>query len=136
MLNLLFRSIAALPSLSRSMSEVFLTLGSHCTTLLCKCLYEYLKHPHDKLHNFQSTEHATLHQLNAVLPFHTPFLLTPHLFSLSSLCRLDSLSTIIIPLFNSFTIFHFISLISKPRILIESNSLQLYVAIAVFTVLT
>ena len=83
MLNLLFRSIAALPSLSRSMSEVFLTLGSHCTTLLCKCLYEYLKHPHDKLHNFQSTEHATLHQLNAVLPFHTPFLLTPHLFSLS-----------------------------------------------------
>lgn len=83
MLNPLFRSTAALPSLSRSMSEVFLTLGSHCATLLCKCLYEYLKHPHDKLHNFQSTEHATLHQLNAVLPFHTPFLLTPHLVLLS-----------------------------------------------------
>lgn len=83
MLNPLFRSIAVLPSLSRSMSEVFLTLGSHCATLLYKCLHEYLKHPYDKLHNFQSTEHVTLHQLNAVFSFHTHFLLTPHLFLLS-----------------------------------------------------
>lgn len=83
MLNPLFRSITVLPSLSRSTSAVFLTLGSHCATLLRKGLYEYLKHPHDKLLYFQSTEHATLHLLNAVLPFHTPFLLTPHLFLLS-----------------------------------------------------
>ena len=83
MLNPLFGSTAVLPSPSRSMSAVFLTLGSHCATLWRKWLYEYLKHPHDKLLYFQSTEHATLHQLNAVLAFHTPFLSTPHLFLLS-----------------------------------------------------
>lgn len=115
MLKPLFRSIAVQPSLSRSRSEVFLTLGSHCSTLLYKCLYEYLKHPHDKLHNFQSTEHVTLHQLNAVFSFHTPFLLTPHLFVLSYTATLicDSPNTLYFLISFYIWVYIFVQLLIK-----------------------
>lgn len=115
MLKPLFRSIAVQPSLSRSRSEVFLTLGSHCSTLLYKCLYEYLKHPHDILHNFQSTEHVTLHQLNAVFSFHTPFLLTPHLFVLSYTATLicDSPNTLYFLISFYIWVYIFVQLLIK-----------------------